>query len=217
VARQRDPLDDAELIGSYGDYDEASPEGDLDRHCILAPPWLERRRDGSTERYLPVSPRTLQPAPYRRVRNEWERLVHGIRGRKTGGAGPGLWDFDAEAELNPRLARLRAGLAYQRHDAPHMARWMDGHGAQVDERSNRVYSLFFLQGVRRRAIARKLVVGWREVDRLLAGLRRQAGAPPQKQRRPLLEPTALPVLLGRGALLQPVLPFLGHARGSVGR
>lgn len=184
----RDPLDDAEFIGGFGDYDEPSPDGELDRHCVLAPPYLERRRDGSTERYLPISPRTLQPAPFRRARSEWEMLVEGVRGRSTGGAGPGLWSFDTQAECDPRLARLRAGLAYVRSDAAHMARWMDGHGAEVGAQQALVYELFFRQGWRRRAIARRLGIVACSVDAALARLRAQAKSAVQASRAPRLRP-----------------------------
>lgn len=213
----RDPLDDAELIGGFGDYDEPSPDGELDRHCVLAPPWLERRRDGSAERYLPTSPRTLQPAPFRRARVEWEMLVDGVRGRATGGAGPGLWSFDRQAETDVRLARLRAGLAYQRRDAAHLARWMDGHGAEVGERSRRVYELFFRQGIRRAAIARKLHVVPGTVDGYLARLRAQAGSPAHRGgagRPPALQPAVEPVLAQAGLPLQVAVQ---HTRGSVAR
>lgn len=211
---RRDPLDDAELIGGFGDYDEDSPASEYELHAIQAPPFLEHRRDGSKEWYLPVSPRTLQPAPFARAFREWQNLPDGIRGRKAGGGPPGLWSYDTEALVNPRLARLRAGLAAIRADAGHMAKWMQRFGGRVGQQAARVYELFFLQGFRRRAIAGRLDVTVGQVARYLERLRAEAGSPLRggRQMRPSALQAARTRPLGPGAA--PLRPT--RATGSPG-
>lgn len=211
---RRDLLDDAELIGGFGDYDEKSPDSEYERHVALAAPWYERRTDGVKQAYLPTSPRTLQPSSFSRAWREWAELVDGVRGKSTGGGAPGLWSYDREALANPRLARLRAGLAYVRRDAAFMARWMDRHGRTVGPRANRVYELFFLQGYRRRSIANKLGILPCTVDSFLHRLRSQAGSPaiePKPMRVGALVAPGPRMIMQRGLLLQP----LGRATGRI--
>lgn len=210
-----DPLDDAELIGSFGDYDQDSPDSEYERHIVLSAPWVERRADGVRQGYLPISPRTLQPSSFPRAYREWQELVDGVRGKTTGGGAPGLWSYDREAGANPRLARLRAGLAYVRRDASFMAGWMARHGHTLGDRANRVYSLFFLQGYRRRSIANKMGVLPRTVDSFLHRMRAQAGSPAledKPMRMGALVPNGTHLVMQRGLPLQ---PLVARATGSI--